>query len=135
MARDEPRLGQLYSCAEQNKMHGGDIQSTLPDSDGRVTLIRFRRDKNPNGPLIIDHGGGSSGPASAVHRRVRLLRRQGGSLPIYRYAGWRLRTRCRRRFCSVLLFLFTHLPRADFLGRTVNSLSQRPKLRFLWKLV
>ncbi len=86
MARDEPRLGHLYSCAEQNEMHGGDTRSTLPDSDGRVTLIRFRRDKNPNGPLIIDHGGGSSGPASAVHRRVRMLRRQGGSLPIYGYA-------------------------------------------------
>lgn len=86
MARDEPRVGRLYSCAEQNKMHGGDTRSTLPDSNGRVTLIRFRRDKNPNGPLIIDHGGGSSGPASAVHRRVGMLRRQGRSLPIYRYA-------------------------------------------------
>ncbi len=87
MARDEPKVGRLYNCAEQSEMHGGDTRSTLPDSDGGVTLIRFRRDKNPNGPHVIGHGPGSAGPASLVHRRVGMLRRRGGSLPVYRYAG------------------------------------------------
>ncbi|MDP9439920.1 MAG: hypothetical protein M3P49_14460 [Actinomycetota bacterium] len=74
MAQDKPRVGQVYSCAEQNKMHGGDLQSTLPDRAGKVTLIRFRSDKNPDGSTsIIDHGGGSAGPASLVHRRVEML--------------------------------------------------------------
>ncbi len=29
-------------CAEQGRMHGGDLRSTLPDSEGGVTLIRLR---------------------------------------------------------------------------------------------
>ena len=86
MARDEPRVGQLYSCAEQGEMHGGDWRSTLPDSDGKVTLIRFRLDKNPDGPHLIDHGRSKS-PSSRTHERVEMLRRQGGSIPVYRYAG------------------------------------------------
>lgn len=68
-------------------MHGGDTRSTLPDSGGKVMLIRFRSDKNPDGPYLIDHGGGSSGPASLVHRRVEMLRHQGGSIPVYKYSG------------------------------------------------
>jgi hypothetical protein len=56
MAPPEPRVGQLYSCAEQSRMLGGDLRSTLPDSEGRVTLIRFRLDRNPDGPYIIGHG-------------------------------------------------------------------------------
>ncbi len=87
MAREEPRVGQLYSCEEQSEIHGGDWRSTLPDSGGKVTLIRFRSDKNPDGPRIVDHGGGSSGPASLVHRRIERLRRQRESIPVYRYAG------------------------------------------------
>ena len=46
MNQAEPKVGQLYSCAEQSRMHGGDQRSTLPDSEGRVTLIRFRLDRN-----------------------------------------------------------------------------------------
>ena len=37
-------------------MHGGDKQSTLADSESEVRLIRFRLDKNPNGPDLIEHG-------------------------------------------------------------------------------
>ncbi len=87
MAPHKPKVGHTYSCEEQNGMHRGDTRSTLPDSGGKVTLIRFRFDKNPDGPRIIDHGGGSAGPASLVHRRVDMLRRQGESIPVYRFAG------------------------------------------------
>jgi hypothetical protein len=56
MTQAGPKVGHLYSCAEQSRMHGGNPRLTLPDSEGKVTLIRFRLDKNPAGPHIIDHG-------------------------------------------------------------------------------
>jgi hypothetical protein len=84
MAPAEPRVGQLYSCAEQSRMHGGDLRSTLPDSEGTVTLIRFRLDRNPDGPHIIDHGPPKS-PGSRTHERVAMLRRQNEPLPVYKY--------------------------------------------------
>jgi hypothetical protein len=80
-----PRVGQLYSCAEQSKMHGGDLRSTLPSSKDGVTLIRFRLDKNPDGPHIIDHGPPKS-PGSRTPERVDMLRRQSEALPVYRCA-------------------------------------------------
>lgn len=83
MTRGQPRVGRLYSCEEQSKMHGGDRQSTLPESEGEVRLIRFKRDKNPNGPDVIEHGPGS--PGSRVReRRMEMLRHQGGTLPVYK---------------------------------------------------
>jgi hypothetical protein len=91
MARDEPRVGDFYSCKEQSKLHGGDLISTLPDSGGKVTLIRFKPADDPDGPHIIDHGPGSAGPDSRVHKRVKMLLRQGGSLPVYKFvdsAAW-----------------------------------------------
>jgi hypothetical protein len=84
MAPAEPRVGQLYSCAQQSRMHGGDLRSTLPDSEGRVTLIRFRLDRNPDGPHIIDHGPPNS-LGSRTPERVEMLRRQSEPLPVYRY--------------------------------------------------
>lgn len=84
MAPPEPRVGQLYSCAEQSRMHGGDLRSTLPDSEGRVTLIRFRLDRNPDGPHIIDHGPPKS-LGSRTPEWVEMLRRQSEPLPVYRY--------------------------------------------------
>lgn len=84
MASAQPKVGHRYSCAEQSKMHGGDARSTLPDKDGRVTLIRFRLDRNPNGPEIIDHGPPSSG-GSRTPERVEMLRRQSEPLPVYKY--------------------------------------------------
>ena len=86
MTQAEPKVGQLYSCAEQSKMHGGDLRSTLPDSEGKVTLVRFRLGKNPDGPHIIDHGRPKS-PGSRLPEQVKMLRRQGGSIPVYRYVG------------------------------------------------
>jgi hypothetical protein len=83
MASTGPRIGQFYSCAEQSRMHGGDSRSTLPDSKGKVTLIRFRLDRNPDGPHIIDHGPPKT-PASRTHERVEMLRRQIDPLPVYK---------------------------------------------------
>ena len=83
MASTEPRIGQSYSCAEQSGMHGGDSRSTLPDSEGRVTLLRFRLDRNPDGPRIIDHGPPKT-PSSRTHERVEMLRRQSEPLPVYK---------------------------------------------------
>lgn len=85
MAPAEPRVGQLYSCAEQSRMHGGDVRSTLPDNEGRITLIRFRLDRNPDGPHIIDHGPPKS-PGSRTPERVEMLQRQREPLPVYRLA-------------------------------------------------
>lgn len=65
-------------------MHGGDKRSTLPDKDGAVTLIRFRLDRNPDGPHIIDHGP-PTGPGSPTPKRVDMLRRQDGPIPVYRH--------------------------------------------------
>ena len=73
MASTEPRIGQSYSCVEQSRMHGGDSRSTLPDSEGKITLIRFRLDRNSDGPHIIDHGPPKT-PASRTHERVEMLR-------------------------------------------------------------
>lgn len=90
MSQGAPKEGKQYSCQEQSDMHGGDLRSTLPDSEGKVTLIRFRLDKNPDGPHIIDHGPPKSS-GSRTPERVEMLRRHGGSLPVYRYvgnAGW-----------------------------------------------
>ncbi len=90
MSQDEPRIGQLYSCEEQSKMHGGNPRLTLPDSRGDVTLIRFRLDKNPDGPHIIDHGPPKSS-GSRLPERIEMLRREDRPLPVYRYsrgAAW-----------------------------------------------
>lgn len=65
-------------------MHGGDSRSTLPYSGGKVTLIRFRLDRNPDGPHIIDHGPPKT-PTSRTHERVEMLRRQSESLPVYKH--------------------------------------------------
>ena len=81
-----PKIGQFYSCSEQSKMHGGNPRLTLPDSEGEVTLIRFRLDKNPDGPLVIDHGPPRSS-GSRTHDRVEMLRRQSGPIPVYRRAS------------------------------------------------
>jgi hypothetical protein len=66
-------------------MHGGDLRSTLPDNEGRVTLIRVRLDRNPDGPHMIDHGPPKS-PGSRTPERVEMLRRQREPLPVYRHA-------------------------------------------------
>lgn len=66
-------------------MHGGDKRSTLPDKDDEVTLIRFRLDKNPEGPHIIDHGP-PKGPGSPTPRRVDMLRKQDGPIPVYKHS-------------------------------------------------
>lgn len=84
MTRGEPRVGQLYSCTEQSEMHKGDYRSTLPDSEGEVRLIRFRLDKNPDGPHIIDHGPPKS-PNSPLPRRIEMLRHQSEPLPVYKH--------------------------------------------------
>jgi hypothetical protein len=81
----KPKVGKLYSCLEQSNMHGGNPQLTLPDSEDKVTLIRFRLDKNPDGPHIIDHGPPGSAN-SRLPNRIEMLRRQSEPLPVYRYA-------------------------------------------------
>jgi hypothetical protein len=80
MEQAEPRVGQLYNCIEQSKMHGGSPQPTLPESGDEVTLIRFRLDKDPDGPHIIDHG-----DQERIAARIHLLRRQKGLLPVYKF--------------------------------------------------
>lgn len=85
VSQAEPRVGQLYSCAQQSEMHGGDRRSIMPTSRGEVTLIRFRPDINPNGPLIIEHG-----DQRTLERRVEMLRAQsdqGEALPVYKRVG------------------------------------------------
>ncbi len=85
MTQAGPRVGQLYSCMEQSRMHGGNPRLTLPSNEDEVTLIRFRLDKNPDGPRIVDHGPPKS-PGSRLHERVEMLRCQSGPIPVYRYA-------------------------------------------------
>ena len=85
MTQVRPKVGQLYSCMEQSKMHGGNPRLTLPSSDGAATLIRFRLDKNPDGPHIIDHGPPPS-VGGRLPERVEMLRRQSEALPVYRHA-------------------------------------------------
>jgi hypothetical protein len=79
MNQAEPRVGHIYSCREQSKMHGGNFQKALPESEGEVTLIRFRPNINPNGPDIIEHG-----DQARISERIDMLRNQGGSLPVYK---------------------------------------------------
>lgn len=85
MSRGEPRVGFHYSCAEQSRMHGGNRRATLPDSEGRVTLIRFSPKKNPDGPYIIEHG-----DQRRLDKRVEMLleqREEGDLLPVYKRIG------------------------------------------------
>src|SRR5215211_679971 len=86
MVQTEPRVGARYSCREQSKMHGGNLQQTLPESGGEVTLVRFRLDKNPDGPHIIDHG-----DQRRLRERIEMLRNRSEPLPVYkrlRSADW-----------------------------------------------
>ena len=85
MAQTAPKVGQLYSCKQQSKTHGGNPRLTLPDSEDRVTLIRFRPDKNPDGPHLIDHGPPKSA-GSRLPDRIEMLRRQREPIPVYRRA-------------------------------------------------
>lgn len=90
MTQSGPQLGQHYSCMEQSRMHGGNPRLTLPSNGDEVTLIRFRLDKNPDAPRIVDHGPPKS-PGGRLPERVEMLRRQRGPLPVYRYergASW-----------------------------------------------
>lgn len=83
----EPREGHLYSCKDMGRMHGGNLQSTLPVKEGEVTLIRFKRVMNPDGPEIMDHGDGPTAP-----KKIEALRATGGLLPVYEYrsaGAWR----------------------------------------------
>jgi hypothetical protein len=79
MSETEPRVGRVYSCAEQYDMHGGSQRPTLPDRAGEVTLIRFRQEINPDGPGIIEHG-----DAPRIRERMEMLREQGDPLPVYK---------------------------------------------------
>jgi hypothetical protein len=86
MVQNEPRVGARYSCREQSRMHGGNLQQTLPESGGEVTLVRFRLDKNPGGPHIIDHG-----DQRRLRDRIEMLRSRSEPLPVYkrlRSADW-----------------------------------------------
>ncbi len=86
MPQAEPRVGALYSCIEQSKMHEGSPQPTLPESNGEVTLIRFRLDKNPDGSHTIDHG-----DQQRLPERIEMLRRQSEPIPVYKHvssASW-----------------------------------------------
>jgi hypothetical protein len=67
-------------------MHGGDLRSILPSDKDGVRLIRFRLDKNLDGPRIIDHGPPKS-PSNPTPERVKMLRRQSEALPVYRFTG------------------------------------------------
>jgi hypothetical protein len=82
MAQIEPRVGARYSCREQSRMHGGNPQQTLPESGGEVTLVRFRLDKNPDGPHIIDHG-----DQRRLQERIEMLRSRSEPLPVYKRLG------------------------------------------------
>ena len=86
MPQLKPKLGKRYSCREQSEMHGGNPQQTLPESGGVVTLIRFRLDKNPDGPHAIDHGPPHS-LGSRLPERIEILRHQSEPLPVYRRAS------------------------------------------------
>jgi hypothetical protein len=85
MSESGPRVGSRYSCKAQSALHRGSVRSTLPDYDGRVTLIRFSRDKNPNGPDIIDHG-----DDWRLEDHIEMLRKQrdrNEELPVYEYVS------------------------------------------------
>lgn len=76
----EPREGQLYSCEDMSRMHGGDLRSTLPVKEGEVMLIRFKRQMNPDGPELMDHGDGAAAPG-----KIEALHATTGGLPVYEY--------------------------------------------------
>jgi hypothetical protein len=83
----EPKVGQLYSCMEQSIMHGGNPRLTLPDSEDKFTLVRFRLDKNPG--------------RSSYHR-PRPPKSSGSRLP-----GWRcFVARANRSIRHIELLLF-----------------------------
>ena len=85
MSQAKPRVGLSYSCEEQSSMHRGSVRFTLPDYDDRVTLIRFSRDKNPNGPYIIEHG-----DELRLEERIEMLREQrdrNEEFPVYEYVS------------------------------------------------
>lgn len=82
MDKVEPRVGQIYSCLEQSRMHGGNLQQALPESGGEVTLIRFRTDINPNGPDTVEHG-----DQARIRERADMLRERCGPVPVYKRVG------------------------------------------------
>ncbi len=98
MQEAEPKVGHLYSCEEQHRMHGGNLRQTLPESGGEVTLVRFNLKMNPNGPHIIDHG-----EQRRIRERIEMLRGQADPLPVYKYvrsAAWEYLGRYRVRDIS-----------------------------------
>jgi len=48
-----PVVGQTYSPQEQANMHGGSPFQCAPMSGGKVTLLRFRPEWNPEAPGTI----------------------------------------------------------------------------------
>jgi hypothetical protein len=81
-----PTVGKLYTCREQSAMHGGNIQRTAPDRDGKITLLRVRPEQNPDAPQIIDwaHPLGGRKPDD---ERVHTLKEQHDPLPFYLRRG------------------------------------------------
>ncbi len=81
-----PKVGELYSCLEQSEMHGGNIQRTAPDRDGKITLLRVRPEQNPDAPEIIDWAD-PLGDREPDNERVYTLMEQHDPLPFYLRRG------------------------------------------------
>ena len=67
-------------------MHGGNIQRTVPDRDGKITLLRVRPKQNPDAPQIIDWAYPQEG-REPDDERVHTLMEQHDPLPFYLRRG------------------------------------------------
>ena len=81
-----PTVGKLYSPREQSAMHGGNVQRTAPDKDGKITLLRVRPEQNPDAPQIIDWAHPQDG-RKPDDERVHTLLEQHDPLPFYLRRG------------------------------------------------
>ena len=74
-------VGQNYTRDEIHAELGGDTQSFLPWSGGRIVCGCFKTDLNPDVPDVVLVGG--SDEAGNILKRAKLLVAQGGTLPVF----------------------------------------------------
>ncbi len=75
---NEPVIGNLYSPKDQSDMHGGNQQQCAPMKEGRVLLLRVKRDHNPNAPYIVDWEDSNSPRVPLIEKQT-----QQKPLPVY----------------------------------------------------
>jgi hypothetical protein len=135
------QLGSVYTRQQIHDRVGGNLQSFLPDKDGRVVAACLRLDRNPDAPGVI-----LAGEGEGIERAAELLAGQRESLPTFlkrrigewEYVGQFVVQRCshdpeeisahsRASGRSDIILVIHMVPAGTLSGRPSNGIVQVPE--------